>query len=303
MILHRVIFKAMGCENEIQLYASGEAAARDAAGKAVAEVRRIERTYSRYRDDSIVGHINRMAGQSAVAVDAETAALLNYADTCHRASNGLFDITSGVLRRIWNFHNNIPPSEQAIAATLPLIGWDKLEWDGSRIRLRAGMEIDFGGIGKEYAVDRGAAALRAAGVASGLVNLGGDVHVLGPHPDGSPWRISICHPRRPGEFITAVHLARGALATSGDYQRFLDFGGKRYSHILNPRTGWPASYWQSVTVIAGQCAHAGSSATIAMLLEGEAWPFLEQRGVSFLLVDPQGRLRQKQAVSSGSPGA
>lgn len=295
MTLHRFSFEAMACENEIRFYADDEQMAHASAGKAIAEVRRIERSYSRYREDSIISHINRMSGQSAITVDEETAFLLKHAASCHHLSHGLFDITSGVLRRVWNFRSGVPPSPQAIAATLPLIGWDKIEWDGSHIRLaHAGMEIDFGGIGKEYAVDRATAILQTCGITSGVVNLGGDVRVLGPHPDGSPWHIHISHPRQPGAILTTIDLAQGALTTSGDYQRFFDFDGKRYCHILNPHTGQPVAYWQSATIIAPLCLDAGSLSTMAMLLESTALSFLAERQASFLLIDQQGKVHHSR---------
>lgn len=163
------------------------------------------------------------------------------------------------------------------------------------------MEIDFGGIGKEYAADRAALILRAEGIASGLVNLGGDICILGPHPDGSPWAVHIIHPRQPGTILTTINLAGGALTTSGDYQRYFEFGGKRYCHILDARTGWPVTHWQSASVIAPQCIAAGNASTIAMLLGSEAIPFLEERGVGFLLVDQQGKLHRETSPGRDTP--
>jgi thiamine biosynthesis lipoprotein len=302
MIFHRFIFEAMACENELQFYAADAQTAQNVADKAIAEVRRIESRYSRYREDSIISSINRAAGKSAVQIDEETASLLRHADICFYTSRGLFDITSGVLRQIWNFRDGILPSAQAIAAILPRVGWDKVEFSGKRIRLALkGMEIDFGGIGKEYAADRAALILHEEGIASGLVNLGGDIRILGPHPDGSPWPIHIVHPRQQNTILTTFNVAQGALATSGDYQRYLDFDGKRYCHILNPRTGWPVSHWQSVSVVASQCMEAGSAATISMLLESEAVSYLQDRGASYLLVDQQGELHHR--ISPGQAAA
>ncbi|MBK9161018.1 MAG: FAD:protein FMN transferase [Nitrosomonadales bacterium] len=302
MIFHRFSFKAMACDNELQFYAADSDAARRAANRAIAEVRRIETKYSRYREDSLVSQINREAGQSHVTVDEETAALLRFADTCYRDSGGRFDITSGVLRRIWDFRSGAVPGEQAVADILPQIGWAKVEWDGKQIRLpQQGMEIDFGGIGKEYAADRAALILRAEGISAGLVNLGGDICILGPHPDGSPWAVHIVRPRRPDTIMTTLPLGRGALTTSGDYQRYFESGGKRYCHILDPRTGWPVAYWRSATVIAAQCSAAGSAATIAMLLGGEAVAFLESRKLGYLLVDQQGKVTTNIAPQQRNP--
>jgi FAD:protein FMN transferase len=297
MKLHQFVFKAMACDNELRIYAPDAQAAQTAADKAIAEVRRIETTYSRYRDDSIISRINQAAGKQAVAIDEETNSLLDFADAGFRDSGGLFDITSGVLRRIWDFKIGIPPGKKQIESILPLIGWDKVEYESGKIRLPLeGMEIDFGGIGKEYAADRAADMLRAEGIEYGLVNLGGDISVLGPHPDGTLWDIHIAHPRQQNAIVATIRLGSGALATSGDYLRYFDFGGTRYCHILNPRTGWPADFWQSSTVIAPQCSRAGQASTSAMLLGDKAGPYLAERGLDFLLVDQQGRLHQKSGT-------
>ncbi|HRI17612.1 MAG TPA: FAD:protein FMN transferase, partial [Burkholderiaceae bacterium] len=173
-------FQAMSSVCEIRLDGDDEPAFAAAAQRAIDEVLRIERKYSRYRADSIVSRINAAAGSdTAVEIDAETAALLAFAGGLHAASDGLFDITSGVLRRVWDFRAGRPPEPAALAAQLPLIGWPQVEVGDGRVRLpRVGMELDFGGFGKEYAADRAATLLEAAGLRHGFVNLGGDIRVL-----------------------------------------------------------------------------------------------------------------------------
>ena len=286
--LHRFTFRAMAGEHELQLHAPSAAAARDAADAAIADVARIEAKYSRYRDDSLTTKINRAAGGAPVAIDAETAALLRYADQCYRMSDARFDITSGVLRRMWDFTARPArlPSASEITEVRMLIGWQLVEWDDRAIRLpKRGMEIDFGGIGKEYAVDRAAAILAERGIAHGLVNMGGDVRAIGTQVDGSPWRVGIRDPRRSGEAIAVMEVIDGAVATSGDYERYFEIGGRRYCHILDPRTGMPVTHWRSVSVVAPLCSVAGSCATLAMLLEDRALPFLEAQQVVYFAVD------------------
>jgi thiamine biosynthesis lipoprotein len=291
MRLFRTVFRAMASENELLLWSDDEARGTLAAEAAVADVLRIEAKYSRYRDDSVTTRINRAAGGEAVSIDAETAALLTYADQCHRISGGRFDLTSGALRRAWDFRRTPPriPDVAAIKAATALIGWNRVEWDESSARLPdAGMEIDFGGIGKEYAADRAATVCAAHGIEHGLVNLGGDVRATGPQPEGEPWRVGIRHPRREGAAIATVLLESGAVATSGDYERFFEIAGQRYSHILDPRTGRPVAHWQSISVVAPLCVVAGSFATIAMLQEREAEAFLREQGLRYVAVDAGG---------------
>jgi len=294
MKLFRQSFRAMAAEHEIQLAAADLEVARRAATAAIADVRRIEAKYSRYRDDSVTTRINRAAGGPPVPIDPETAALLRYADQCHALSSGLFDITSGVLRRAWDFRRDPPslPRPDEIAAAVALIGWNEVEWDAESVRLpRVGMEIDFGGIGKEYAADRIATICLERGLRHGLVNLGGDIRAIGPRADGTPWRVGIQHPRHAGSAVGGFDLAAGALATSGDYERYFEIAGRRYCHILNPKTGMPVTHWQSISVVSPLCVVAGSCATIAMLLEGAAAAFLDAQGVQWLGITNDGSLR------------
>ena len=287
-------FGAMACRAEIRVAGVDADSVPPLIEAAVAEVRRIEAKYSRYRPDSLVSRINAAAGSGvAVVVDEETAGLLEFAAKLHRLSGGLFDISSGVLRRAWNFRGTDLPSPQQLQALLPLIGWADIAWRPATREIalpRAGMEIDFGGFGKEYAADRAAALLQAAGLRSGYVNLGGDVRLLGPRPDGRPWTLGIQHPRRLDATAAGLALTHGALATSGDYERYLEVGGQRYCHILNPKTGWPAGRWQSVSVLAPLCLAAGALTTVAMLLEEEGIDFLRQQAVPFLAINQRGQL-------------
>jgi thiamine biosynthesis lipoprotein len=293
MPLFRHVFRAMAAQHELQVDAPDEAAADGAARAAIDDVLRIEAKYSRYRSDSVISAINRAAGApQRVSIDAETAALLRYADRCHALSDGAFDVTSGVLRRAWDFRRDPPqlPDPARLDEARRHIGWDRVEWDEHAIRLpQAGMELDFGGIGKEYAADRAAALLAQHGIANALVNLGGDVRALGTQPDGAPWRVGIAHPRREGGVVGEVELAGAAVATSGDYERYFELDGRRYCHILDPRTGWPVDRWQSVSVVAPLCILAGSLATIGML-RADAVDFLRAQGVSGLLVDRVGQV-------------
>ncbi|MDF1584570.1 MAG: FAD:protein FMN transferase [Methyloprofundus sp.] len=268
-------FKAMGTPCEIQLYASHESQAREVVHRVVSDVKRLEALYSRYRADSFLSKINRHAASGkTISVDAETVSLLNYAAACYQQSDGLFDITSGKLRQAWRFDSDKIPAQSTIDRLLQQIGWDKLNWNPPVLGFSiAGMEIDFGGIVKEYAVDRAAALCSEAGICHGIINLGGDIKIIGPRADGSPWMVGIRHPRKANAILQTLELSQGALASSGDYERFILLDGVRYSHVLNPKTGWPVKYMSSVSVVGDFCVVAGSASTIAMLKEeqGATW--------------------------------
>ncbi|HLS54463.1 MAG TPA: FAD:protein FMN transferase [Zeimonas sp.] len=287
----------MACGCEVRIAGLDEASAFRLAQQAIEEVRRIENKYSRYRADSIVGRINAAAGDAPVQCDGETVSLMDYADALHASSDGLFDITSGVLRRAWDFRRARLPSVADVDAARALVGWQHVERDGRHVRLsRAGMEIDFGGFGKEYAADRAATLLIDAGCRHGFVNLGGDLRAFGPQPDGSAWRFGIQHPRQADATVASLDVVHGGLATSGDYERYFELDGVRYCHILDPRTGWPVRYWQSITVLAPLAIAAGSLSTIAMLKQAAAGDFLARSGAAWLAVGPRGEVVSSDGV-------
>jgi len=287
-------FRAMACDNTIVFDAPTHAQANHAAQLAITEVKRIEAKYSRYVADSVISLINNQAGRGfPCRIDSESALLLDFADISYIESDGLFDITSGVLRRVWNFKATLPPSAAAIATVLPLIGWHRVVRTADTIYLpAAGMELDFGGFGKEYAADRAAATLFDANITNGFVNLGGDIVVLGPQADGTPWSLGVNHPRIANQLLVTLDIAQGAVASSGDYERFIDVNGTRYSHILSPKTGISVAGFQAVTVLAPNAMVAGSISTIAML-KGEAagGQWLQATSFKALSVGADGQLR------------
>jgi thiamine biosynthesis lipoprotein len=187
-----------------------------------------------------------------------------------------------VLRRAWRFDgSDRVPTGKAIAALLRIVGWDKVRWRAPEITLLPGMEIDLGGIGKEYAVDRAAALVRPLS-SQCLLNFGGDLLALGPQAGGEPWRVGIESVHEAATAVRHIDLAVGALATSGDARRYLLKDGKRYGHILDPSTGWPvAGAPRSITVAAATCTQAGMLATLALLRGSEAEAFLSAQGVKF----------------------
>jgi thiamine biosynthesis lipoprotein len=263
------LFQAMATPCEVRIETDDAALAQRVFAAVETETRRIEQKYSRYRSDSVISGINAAAGHP-IEVDTETAMLLDFADQCHTLSDGLFDITSGALRRIWRFDGSDRlPSKTQVAALLPVIGWRKVLWQRPCLTLQEGMEIDFGGLAKEYAVDRAVALARQITDLPVLVNFGGDLCVSGPRSDGSRWKVA----------IESVEQS-GAMATSGDARRFLLKDGVRYGHILNPKTGWPIDRApRSVTVAAATCIEAGMTATMSILQGKHAERFLKREAV------------------------
>ena len=310
--LWRGSFEAMASPCELLMERAGEPAdddegeARRLLQIACDEVRRIERKYSRYRSDSELARWHRAAaGQPGqpVQVDEESAGLLDLAALCHQLSGGRFDISSGVLREVWRFDGSdrLPPPD-AVARAAERVGWPRIGWQRPLLTLPPGMELDLGGLGKEYAADRVLTLLRAEGQRTGrdrplLINLGGDLVASGPRSDGSPWYVGIeqpigqtpqadpgsTHPTQPAQPTAPaglIALKSGALATSGDARRFLLRDGVRYSHLLDPRTGWPVQGApRSVTVAAPTCTEAGLLSTLAMLQGEGAEALLAAQGL------------------------
>lgn len=247
------------------------------------ETRRIEQKFSRYLSDNLMSQINRSNGHP-VAIDDETYRLLEFANTCYQISDGMFDITSGVLRRAWKFDGSDKlPDDEQVAELLPLIGWQSLTYTQGSITLPKGFELDFGGIGKEYAVDAVAkiCAKTLPGV-SALINFGGDIQVTQARKNNNSWQIGIEDPNSESRALKVLKIKLGGLATSGDARRFLLKDGVRYSHILNPKTGYPITHAaRSITVAASHCIQAGLLATLALLQGENAEVFLAAQNVKY----------------------
>ena len=263
-------FSAMASPCEILVETSDADEARHLSVVAAAEAWRVEDKFSRYASDNVVVRINSAAGE-AIDVDAETASLIDFGNTLYELSDGRFDITSGVLREAWKFDGSDRlPTRETVEHVLQRVGWHRVDWQSPTLWMESGMEIDFGGIGKEYAVDQVAQQLRDASATSALINFGGDLAVTRPPAKRQGWRVGIESVSERGPAAEKViELRSGAMATSGDARRFLSRDGVRYSHILDPRSGWPVrDAPRSVTVAADTCTQAGMLSTLAML-EGE----------------------------------
>jgi thiamine biosynthesis lipoprotein len=278
--LRRVAFPALGTRCEVQYAApkgDGQAAAFEKA--AVGWVQAFEAKYSRFRPDSLLSRINAAAGRDWVEVDAQTEGLCKLCDTLQFMTQGILDPTALPLIRLWNWKAQPPvvPAAEAIAAARKLVGWSKVRRRPGGIFLpEAGMALDFGGFGKEYAVDIVADIARDHGIADALVDFGRDLRALGAPPGRPAWHIGLEDPQRPGSTWASVSFdGNRGIASSGDYVRGFVLEGRRYGHIIDPRTGWPVAHGcTQATVIAGTCLQAGVLSTTAFVLglpQGLAW--------------------------------
>ncbi len=269
--LRKLSFPALGTQCEVQYAAPGgdqQAAGFERAARGW--VTAFEAKYSRFRPDSLVSRINAAAGREAVEVDAEMETMLKLCDTVHFMTQGILDPTALPLMRLWNYKAKSPrlPSTAEIAEARTLVGWKKVQRSPGKVFLPVvGMALDFGGFGKEYAVDIVAQLALDHGITSALVDFGHDLRALGTPPGRPAWHIGLEDPRRPGTAAGSVGVTGKGVASSGDYLRSFVIEGRRYGHIVDPRTGAPvANGCTQATVIAGSCLQAGLLSTTAFVL-------------------------------------
>jgi thiamine biosynthesis lipoprotein len=250
--------EAMGTSLHFITYTSAsldERSARAAIGGAIAEVRRLEALLSEWKPDSEIGQVNARSGEW-VPVGPESSEVIGRGLWAGKLSAGTFDITFQALSKVWKFGsaedpNHPLPSRAEVERLRKLVDYRRVELDeaGRRVRIGRGQQLGLGGIAKGYIVDRAVQVLRAGGVTGFLAQAGGDLYGGGRKPDGSPWVSGIQDPRgAQGQFFAILELTDHAFSTAGDYARSYVVGGKRYHHIIDPRTGFPATACRSVTV-------------------------------------------------------
>ena len=273
--LRRLAFRAMATQCEVQYTAPGgdpQATAFEAA--AAGWVHAFEAKFSRFQPNSIVSRINDAAGGDWTEVDTETEALLSMCDTLHFMTRGILDPSALPLIRIWNWKAEPPviPTAAAIADALKLVGWKKVKRGPGRVLLpEKGMALDFGGFGKEYAVDIVSLIAKDHGILDSLVDFGHDLRATGAPPGRPAWHIGLEDPAKPGTTWASIGLSQKSIASSGDYIRSFTVAGRRYGHIIDPRTGWPvANGCTQATVIADTCLQAGMLSTSAFISGVEA---------------------------------
>ncbi|MDQ7005802.1 MAG: FAD:protein FMN transferase [Acidobacteriota bacterium] len=297
------------CRISVVVPVGRQATAREALAAAEAELRRVEALMSTWIDDSEVSRLNRLRAGDTMEVSRETAEVLAAARRLGRETGGGFDVTCRPLVELWRRagRENRLPSRQAIDAALALVGWKGLRVEGRKVlKVLGGARVDLGGIAKGYGIDRAVGALESAGIGGGLVDVGGDLRLTGEPPGGGPWRVEILDPA--GEKVWArlsVPFGR-AVCTSGHGLRFVTIAGRRLSHIVDPRRGWPAEASVSVTVIAPSAMEADAWAT-ALAVEGA--PGLARldavEGVEAMVIEkgPEGlRARLSAGFPAPEPG-
>jgi thiamine biosynthesis lipoprotein len=286
---------AMGTVIEITLIADDEEAANKASLQAFQEIKRIETLMSPWLDSSDVTRINRSAGKERVKVSPETFEVIQKAQEISELSEGGFDITVGPLTELWREarKKTIPPSIEEVKEKLGLVNFKNIETDqeGKVFLKKKGMAIDLGGIAKGYAVDRAFGVLRSLGYKNLIVNAGGDLRV-GGLKNNQPWSIGIQNPRESQKILARISVSDTAIATSGDYEKYFIYQGKRYHHIFNPKDGFPTDDCQGVTVLCKEGMTADALATAVFVLGREKGYSLCQKldGVDCLIVDKEGKI-------------
>jgi thiamine biosynthesis lipoprotein len=270
--MHKRTLRLMGNRFEISVAADNADLAEAHIDSAVAEISRIEKLLTTFSDDSQTNEINRNAGIQPVKVDEEVFDLIARSLKISSLTQGAFDITYGSIdKSLWNFDVNMKqlPDAETARKSVRLINYRNVIMDAENTTVflkEGGMRIGFGGIGKGYAADRAKQVLKERGVLSGVVNASGDLTTWGVQPDGKKWTIGIVNPDSVNEIFSYMDISDLAVATSGNYEKFVMIDGKKYSHTINPRTGLPVTGIKSVTIITTNAEIADAMATPVMIM-------------------------------------
>ena len=243
----------MGTSCSVELWSEDRAKGEAAISSVFDDMRRIDRLMSTWKEDTEISQVNREAAKHPVKISAELFGLLQESVKYSELTHGAFDITYASVGYLYDFKKGVHPDQKAIAEALPGINWRHMVLDASKSTVffqRAGMRIDLGGIAKGHAVDRGIELLQKQGITRAMVNSGGDTRIIGDR-FGRPWVVGVRDPDHEGKTFLRLPLTDTAFSTSGDYERYFDEDGKRFHHIIDPKTGDSARKCRSVTVISG----------------------------------------------------
>lgn len=262
----------MGNRFELSIVTDDELWGKETIEKGVGEIQRIEKLLTTFSDDSETNRINQQAGVMPVEVSRETFDLIERSIRISGITQGAFDITYGSIdKRLWNFDQQMTalPDKALAKQMVRLINYRNIELDEEKCTVflkEKGMRIGFGGIGKGYAAERAKIIMKEAGAESGVVNASGDLTTWGTQPNGQNWTVGIVNPNVKDEVLSYMSISDMAVATSGNYEKYVMIGGKKYSHTIDPRTGYPVTGIKSVTIITTNAEIADAMATPVMIM-------------------------------------
>nr|WP_321486603.1 FAD:protein FMN transferase [uncultured Draconibacterium sp.] len=295
--------KLMGSRFDITVVANNELEGNGYIDMAVAEIQRIEKLISSWDANSETSAINKNAGIQAVKISPELFALIERAIRISELTDGAFDISYASMDRIWHFDGSMTkmPSEETIAASVAKVGYKNIVLDkaASTVFLKKeGMKIGFGAIGKGYAADKAKALLMSKGVSAGIINASGDMNTWGKQPDGSYWKVAITNPMNKNKAFALLPIKNGAVVTSGDYEKYVKFNGIRYTHIIDPRTGYPAHGIISATVFApkAELADALATSVFVMGINVGLDRINQLPQIECIIVDDKGNIHQSENI-------
>lgn len=306
---YKKTLKLMGCRFDITVVADNQALGNEYIDLAIAEITRIEKLISEWDSESQTSAINRNAGLSPVKVDTELFDLIERSIKISKLTDGAFDISFAAMNKIWKFDGSMTekPLDEEIKKSVAKVGYQNiiLDNENSTVFLKLeGMKIGFGAIGKGYAADKAKALLTGRGVTAGIINASGDLNAWGKQPDGRDWMVAITNPLNKAKAFAWLPVYNGAVVTSGNYEKYVVFDNTRYSHIIDPRTGYPSTGIESVTIFTSNAELADALATSVFVMGIETGlNFINQlKGVECILVDDKNKIYTSENINLNQPG-
>ena len=301
---HKRTLKLMGSRFDITVVAEDSITAKDYIECGIEEIDRIEKLISSWDENSQTSEINKYAGIKPVKVEAELFNLIERAMMISKLTDGAFDITYASMDKIWKFDGSMRkmPSEEDVRASVTKVGYNNILLDKEKFTVFLkikGMKIGFGAIGKGYAADMAKKLLVAKGVTSGIINASGDMNSWGKQVDGNEWKVAITNPLNKNKVFALLPISNGAVVTSGDYEKYVEFNGKRYSHIIDPRTGYPSTGIISVTVFAQKAELADALATSVFVMGKEAGldRINQLPNIECIIIDDKGNISKSNNIA------
>jgi thiamine biosynthesis lipoprotein len=293
----------LGSPFEITVVAGDSISGEKALDMAVAEVRRVENLISDWKPETEISEVNRNAGKQPVKVSREVFDLVSRSLKISELTEGAFDVSYASMDRIWKFDGSMTamPTPEAIQKSVEKVGYHNIIMDAKNKSIflkNEGMKIGLGGIGQGYIADKIKELLISNGFHSGIVNVSGDVSAWGTMPDGNPWTVGIVNPMNKNKIFATFPLMDSSVETSGSYEKYVVFDGKRYSHIIDPRTGYPATGIVSVSVFSKQTEISDALATSIFVMGKDVGLHLinQLKGIECIIIDDQGKIYSSEGI-------